>query len=271
MPYETILTETRGQVRLVTLNRPDRLNAINAQLREDVHAAITEARDDDGVRAIVLTGAGRGFCSGADLMQVVRPPAAGGAPVELPTQAAKLDDMGWVGRWAKLFYECDKPIIAAINGAAAGAGMSAALACDCRVGSENARFKTAFVERNLSPDSGMSFFLPRIVGASRAADLVFTSRTVGAEEAYRMGLMDRLVAADALIDEAVALADAMAAQPPLAVRMAKRALQHNIEADLDSALRYETMALGMARRATNDAKESFAAFQEKRRGVFTGT
>jgi 2-(1,2-epoxy-1,2-dihydrophenyl)acetyl-CoA isomerase len=145
-----------------------------------------------------------------------------------------------------------------------------ALACDIRVGSENARFKTVFVERNLSPDSGMSYFLPRIVGYSRAADLVFSSRSVNAEEAYRIGLLDRLVPHESLVDEAVKLAEEMAQWPPLAIRMAKRVLQHNQDADLDEALRYESVALGFARRATADTRESIAAFAEKRKGVYTG-
>jgi 2-(1,2-epoxy-1,2-dihydrophenyl)acetyl-CoA isomerase len=128
-----------------------------------------------------------------------------------------------------------------------------------------------FVERNLSPDSGMSYFLPRIVGYSRAADLVFSSRAVNADEAYRIGLLDRLVAPEALLEEAVKLGEEMAQWPPLAVRMAKRVLQKNQDAPLDEALRYETVALGHARRASADTKESIAAFAEKRKGVYTGT
>ncbi len=176
-----------------------------------------------------------------------------------------------MGRWAKLFAHFDKPLIGAINGVAAGAGMSMALACDVRIGSEHARFKTVFVERNLSPDSGMSWFLPRIVGYARAADLIFTSRAVGADEAMRLGLLDRIVAHEALVDEAVKYAEEMTQWPPLAIRSAKRVLQHNFEAGLDEALRYETHGLGFARKAVNDAKESFLAFSEKRKGVYTGT
>jgi len=127
-----------------------------------------------------------------------------------------------------------------------------------------------FVERNLSPDSGMSYFLPRIVGYSRAADLIFSSRAVNAEEAYRIGLLDRLVAPEHLLDESIALALEMAQGPPLAVRMAKRVLQHNQDADLDDALRYESVGLGFARKAAADTRESIAAFAEKRKGVYTG-
>ncbi len=270
MAYEAILYERRGPVALITLNVPDRLNAIGQALRQEVHAAIGEAHADDDVRAVVLTGAGRGFCSGADL---TGPTAAvmGRPPPPPTTQAGRIDEMHWVGRWALLFAEFDKPLIGAINGVAAGAGMSMALACDVRVGSENARFKSVFIERNLSPDSGLSYFLPRIVGYSRAADLIMTSRSVDAQEAYRIGLLDRLVKHEDLVEEAVLVAESMAQHPPLALRVSKRVLQRNQDADLVEALKYEAVSLDHARKAVNDGKESRLAFVEKRKGVFTGT
>jgi enoyl-CoA hydratase/carnithine racemase len=259
--FETIGYEARGQVGVVTLNRPDLLNAISAALRRDVHAAFDAARADDGIRAVVLTGAGRGFCSGADL--------TGPLPTPATDQNGRLDEMGWVGRWATLFHDFDKPLVGAINGVCAGAGMSAALACDVRIGSPAARFKTTFVERSLSPDSGMSWFLPRIVGYAAAADLILTSRMVEAEEALRLGLLNRIVQGD-LLEAAIAYAQEMTRWPPLAVRMAKKVLQHNQEVDLETALKYESVGLGFARRATDDARESLAAFREKREGVYTG-
>jgi len=270
MTYEAILYETRGPVAIITLNKPERLNAIGPAVREEVHAAIEAAHEDDAVRAAIITGAGKGFCSGADLSGAATRMAGGAALPAANTHAERLDEMGWVGRWAKRFAYFDKPLIAAVNGVAAGAGMSMALACDVRVGSTAARFKTVFVERNLSPDSGMSYFLPRIVGYSRAADLVFSSRAVNADEAYRIGLLDRLVAPENLLDEAVALALEMSQWPPLAVRMAKRVLQHNQDAEFEPALRYESVGLGFARKATDDTRESIAAFAEKRKGVYTG-
>lgn len=265
MTYEAVLFEKREHVALLTLNRPDRLNAIGPELRRDVHACVTEAGKDDDIRVLIVTGAGRGFCSGADLTN-----ATGTLP-RGDTQNERLDEFGWVGRWAKLFHDLDKPVIAAINGIAAGAGMSTALAADLRIGSEQARFKSVFIERSLSPDSGMSYFLPRIVGYARAADLIFTSRTVGAEEAFRLGLLDRLVKHEVLIEEAMTLAREMTQWPPLALRTSKRVLQHNFETPLDDALKYESTSLGLARRAPNDAKESLLAFREKRKPHYTGT
>ncbi len=264
MAYQHLTVERDGQVALVTLNRPDKLNAINRELHLEMLQVCEELREDDGVRAIVWTGAGRGFCAGADLTSGRRDGE------ERQTRSQRLDEFGWVGRQAIAVYRLDKPTIAAVNGVAAGSGMSLALACDLRVGSELARFKTVFIERSLSPDSGMSYFLPRIVGYSRAADLIFTSRTVEAEEAYRIGLLDRLVPAERLLEEALALARQIAFWPPVAMQSAKRVLQHNLEVDLEEALRYETTGLIYARRAPHDVAEARASFLEKRPPVFTG-
>ena len=163
MADDVLRIERHERIAIVTLNRPDRLNALSVELREALIRACQELRDDDNVWAVILTGAGRGFCSGVDL----RTPRADNE--SSPSRQERLDVYGWVGRQAMAVYRTlDKPIIAAVNGVAAGAGMSLALSCDMRVGSELTRFKTVFIERSLSPDSGLSFFLPRIVGYSRA-------------------------------------------------------------------------------------------------------
>jgi 2-(1,2-epoxy-1,2-dihydrophenyl)acetyl-CoA isomerase len=265
MSYENLTIERDGHVAIVTLNRPDKLNALSRDLQAEMRRACAELRDDDGVRAVVWTGAGRGFCSGADLNGGPR------ADEGEPSRGERLDEYGWVGAQALAVYRLDKPTIAAVNGVAAGAGMSLALACDLRVGSEAARFKVVFIERAISPDSGLSYFLPRIVGYSRACDLIYTSRAVEADEAYRIGLLDRIVPAERLLDEAKSLAQTIAAWPPLAMQMSKRALQAGMENRLEDQLRYELAAVGMSRRAVNDAKESGASFREKRKPVYTGT
>jgi 2-(1,2-epoxy-1,2-dihydrophenyl)acetyl-CoA isomerase len=261
--YAHIRFEVRDHVAVATLDRPEVLNALNAELRDDILALANDVRNDDEIRVLVITGAGRGFCSGADLSGAPR------GEREL-SQNERLDEWGWVGRQALALHGLDKPTIAAVNGVAAGAGMSLALACDLRVGGPAARFRTVFAERSLSPDSGMSYFLTRILGYSRAADLVFTSRDVNADEAYRLGLLDRLVGADEAVESAVAVAGQITRLPPLAIRSAKRVLQHNVDAVLTESLRDETAGLGYARRAPGDVAESAASFRERRSPNFTG-
>lgn len=265
MDYECLDFSIDNHVATVTLNRPERLNALNAVLRRELHAACETIFDDDDVRVAIITGAGRGFCSGADV--------SGGQPQvnETPGQNDRLNDMGWVGRLAMSIYEIGKPTIAVMNGVAAGAGMSIALACDMRIGSPASRFKTVFAERGLSPDSGMSYFLPRLIGYGRAADLIFTSRNVDGDEAYRLGLLDRLVEPAAIMDCAREVAGQMAALPPMAIRSGKRVLQYNMDSDFHRALRNETAGLAYARKSPNDQKEQRAAFVEKRKPNFTGT
>jgi 2-(1,2-epoxy-1,2-dihydrophenyl)acetyl-CoA isomerase len=197
---------------------------------------------------------------------------ADGAPEPPPpTQNERLDEFHWIGDQARTVYHLDKPTIAAMNGVCAGAGMSLALACDFRIGSEQSRFRTVFLERNLSPDSGMSWFLTRIIGYSRALDLILTSRDVSGEEAYRLGLLDRFVAHDNLMGDSIAFAHQITRWPPIAVRAAKRVVQQNMLADLDDALRNEVRHLAVARSATNDAREARAARAEGREPWFTGT
>jgi 2-(1,2-epoxy-1,2-dihydrophenyl)acetyl-CoA isomerase len=268
MPYEALILEQRNKVAVITLNRPERLNALNTTLREELMQALRQVRDDDSVWAVVLTGAGRGFCSGADLVERPEP----GQVEEGQTRAQRIDELNWFGRLSLMLYrDLNKPTIAAVNGVAAGAGMSLSLACDLRVGSELTRFKTVFLERSLSPDTGMSYYLPRIVGLSRAYDLVFTSRWVEAEEAYRIGLLDRLVPSERLLDAALELAEQIVALPPLAMQVAKRVLQHSLDSTIEEQLKYEAQGLQMARRAPNDAAEAAAAFRERRPAQFTGT
>jgi len=264
LSYEYLTLERRDNVAVITLNRPEKLNALNRELQNEGNAVLDELAGDDSIRAAIVTGAGRGFCSGADLTSGART-SEGVAP-----QRDRLDEYGWVGRQATSFYRFPKPLIAAVNGVAAGAGMSMALACDIRIGSSAARFKTVFLERSLSPDSGMSFFLPRIVGYSRAADLIYTSRGVDADEAYRIGLLDKVVPEDSLIEECVEYANMITSLPPVAMQSAKRVLQNNAEVGLDEALRYESAGLGFAQRAPHDVVESRASFVERRAPDFTG-
>ena len=264
MTYDNLRVDRDGQIALVTLARPEKLNAIDRHLHDEMMAACAELRDDDSVRVVVFTGEGRGFCSGADLTGA-RPNS------DSPSRGERLDEYNWVGRQALMVYrDLNKPTIAAVNGVAAGAGMGLALACDMRVGCENTRFKTVFIERSLSPDSGLSYFLPRIVGVSRAFDLVFTSRTVDAEEAFRLGLLDRLTTSENLLGETMDLAKQIAMWPPVAMQMSKRGLQRSLDTTLDDQLQYETHSIVFARRAPHDVAEAAASFRERRPPVFTG-
>jgi 2-(1,2-epoxy-1,2-dihydrophenyl)acetyl-CoA isomerase len=263
-PAGVVTLERRGRVAVVTLNRPERLNALNQEVNSGLIKVLGEIRDDDSLWVAVMVGAGRGFCSGADV--------SGGwqVPEEPLPQGMRLDEMGWVGRQALAVFGLDKPTVAAVNGIAAGAGMSLALACDLRVGCPNTAFRSMFIERSLSPDAGMTYFLTRILGYSRAADLVFTSRTVTADEALALGLLNRVVADGDVLEEAVRLAEQIAIWPPLALRATKRVLQHNLGCQLEEALLYERAGLRMAGLARKDRQESVASLRERRPPVFTG-
>ena len=230
MSYEALILSKEGHIAVVTLNRPQKLNAIDNLLHLDM-MRVCQLNADDDVRAVIWTGEGRGFCSGVDLSSDDRPSG------DAEDRQQRLDELGWVGRQALTVSRVlEKPTIAAVNGVAAGAGMSLALACDLRVGNENSRFKTVFIERSLSPDSGMSYFLPRIVGYSRAFDLLTTSRMVDAEEAFRIGLLDRLVSGDDLLNASMELAREIAFWPPVAMQVTKRVLQHSLESTLEEQL-----------------------------------
>lgn len=264
MAYEFLRVEISDHIATLTLDRPEKLNALSRGLHEEMAAAAERLRADDDVRVLIVTGAGRGFCSGADL--TARPAQNGVSS----TQSARLDEYGWVGAQALAFGAIDKPTIAAVNGVAAGAGMSLALACDIRVGSERARFKTVFLERSLSPDAGMTWFLPRIIGYAKAAELILTSRFVESDEALEMGLLNRRVEHEQLLAAARETASQIAFWPPLASRSAKRVLQRNLSAALEEGLRNEITAISHAQRSAHDLAEAQASFVERRAPHFTG-
>ena len=262
--YQHLRIEIADQIATVTLDRPEKLNALSRGLHDEMVQAANQLRADDDVRVLIITGTGRGFCSGADL--TARPAENGVSN----NQAARLDEFGWVGAQALAFGAIDKPTIAAVNGVAAGAGMSLALACDIRVGSEKARFKTVFLERSLSPDAGMTWFLPRIIGYARASELILTSRFVESDEALEIGLLNRRVAHDELMAAARETAAQIAFWPPMAARAAKRVIQRNLNATLEEGLRNEIVAISHARQAPHDVAEAQASFVERRQPQFTG-
>ncbi len=260
---EHLLFQTEQGVRTITLNRPDRLNALTTELAEAIQAAIAAAAADDAVRVIVLTGAGRGFCAGLDLSD-----GAAGV-LEGQGRQARLDPLGWVGRQALALTGCDKPIIAALNGAAAGAGLSLALAADIRLMAAGARLTTGYLRRGLVPDGGMAFFLPRLVGASRAAELILTARDIDAEEAERIGLVSRVLPAEGFREAVASYAADLASGPPIAQTLAKRLLAQSPDLDLRTMLQLELNSIKTCF-TTEDVREGMLAFLQKRRPAFQG-
>jgi len=263
MTYECLLYEVKDGIATLTLNRPDRLNALGGTLREDLHDAVTRASADPEVRVMVVTGAGKGFCSGGDV-KAMNEANEGRRTRPLIEKVAPSRD-----RTLLAMRDAPQPIIAAVNGAAAGAGMNLALACDIRIASTAAKFSQAFVRRGLHPDWGGTYFLPRVVGLAKASELIFTGDVIDAPEALRLGLVSRLVAPEELMPTAYELARKIAAGPPVAIRLAKRALHRNAESDLRSALEFETFAQNVCSE-TEDAREGIRAFVEKRSPVFRG-
>jgi 2-(1,2-epoxy-1,2-dihydrophenyl)acetyl-CoA isomerase len=250
--------EDAAGVRTLTLDRPAALNALDRELKEVLLAAIRGAARDAHVRAVVLTGAGRAFCAGQDLRE-----RAEGSP----SLAEELHE-----RYIPLVLalrRLEKPIIAAINGVAAGAGLSLALACDLRVMAEGATLVAAFGRIGLVPDSGMSWFLPRLVGPARAAEILMLSDPIDAARAERVGLADRVVPAGAAVTEAQALAARLADGAPLAQALTRRALAYAQEHDLEATLEFETQLQDVAGRSADHA-EGLRAFVEKRPPRFTG-
>jgi 2-(1,2-epoxy-1,2-dihydrophenyl)acetyl-CoA isomerase len=224
--YEKVLVEIAGGIATVTLNRPDRLNALDRGLCEDLIEALRLVTTSEQVRAIVITGAGRAFCAGADLTVLERDGAA--------LVAAGKDV-------ALLIRSAPQPVLAAVNGAAAGGGANLALACDYRLAADTASIGQVFHKLGLVPDWGGSFFLPRLAGISKALELVWSARMVAAAEAERLGLFDRVVPAAQLATECRALAELWASFPPLAVRRAKEALYLSEVASLTAALDLEIL------------------------------
>jgi enoyl-CoA hydratase/carnithine racemase len=263
MTYKCLLLDVKDGIATLALNRPERLNALGDTLREDLHDAVRRAAGDDEVRVMVITGVGKGFCAGGDVKAMHEGKEAGTARSVREKMAPLRDQVLLALR------EAPKPVIAAVNGPAAGAGMNLALACDIRLASTNARFGQTFVRRGLHPDWGGTYFLPRIVGMAKAAELIFTGETIDAVEALRLGLVSALYPPEELMPATQALARKIADGPPLAIRLARRALYHNQEVDLRQALEFETFAQNVCFE-TDDAREGIRAFVEKRMPVFRG-
>lgn len=252
------VTYPRPEIAVLTLNRPDRLNALSYELVEDLHSTLDALAVDNGCRVVVLTGAGRGFCSGLDL-SAPSPPEAGGG-TEFPRSG-----MRWQERIADLtakIHRLRQPVIAAVNGAAYGGGFGIALACDIRIASPSARFCTQFIKLGLGGcDIGVSYTLPRIVGAGAAFDLILTARAVDADEALRLGIVSRLT--EDPVQEALAIAETLCGYGKFGVESTKQVLWANLEASsLEAALHLENRSQILSS-TSGEMREAAAAILRK--------
>ena len=264
MKFEAIIYEKGDGIATVTLNRPDRLNAIGPPMTGELETVLEAANSDDEVRVLIITGAGRGFCSGADVSGLVGTFANARWRLSDKSPAA-----GGIRSLTLQFQNFEKPIIAAVNGPAAGMGLSMALTCDIRIASDQARFGQVFIRRGLVPDTGSTYFLPRVVGMAKACEMVFTGDMLDAEQAKECGLVNRVVPHDELMPTVRELAAKIAAGPPIAMKLAKRALYRGATTDLTSALEFEGYMQGICF-GTEDFREGVAAFGEKRDPKFKG-
>ena len=267
--YEEIRYEVDGPAAVITLNRPDALNALTNNMLEELKHALAEAEKDESVVGIVLTGEGRGFCAGMD-MNALNSQASGGdlsAGAERRKLEADPGDKSMGDNFTVAFtyiLSIRKPVIAAVNGACAGLGMSIALLCDMRFGSENTRFITAFSQRGLVAEHGQSWILPRLIGSARALDLLWSSRKTGAEEAKEMGLLDRILPHDELVpatkDYIVQLAEASS---PTSLMVMKQQVYRHLNMELGDAMK-ESNQLMAASLQRDDFREGVKSFLEKR-------
>ena len=262
MGYNTLLYEKSGNISTLILNRPDKLNALNLELFDELLLALKVINEDDEVKALILTGAGRAFCAGADLGMIQNL----GKEDFMPKFRRLIQKVQAV---TNAIEGLDKPVIGAINGAAIGGGFDIAIACDIRLASEAAVFSEAFIRLGLVPDMGATFRLPRLVGIARAKEIILTGDTISATEAERIGLVNWVVPANQLMEEAKKWAEKLAAGPPLAIKVAKQLLNNAASTDLHSALADEMVAQCQLI-TTQDHQEGIKAFLERRLPHFHG-
>lgn len=246
---------------LLTLNRPERMNALDPPLLSRLDEALSELEADDSVSCLILTGSGRGFCSGADLQML--------ADRTVSTGIEGVRFMWSLQETLLRLYRYPKPVIAAVNGAAVGAGFSLALACDFILAARSARFSMIFGQLGLVPDLGSFFLLPRAVGLPKARELAFTADFVSAEEAVRIGIASAVVPDEELLSNAHARASRVAAMSPMALRLTKETLNQSLEMSMETLLSKEALMQGLLI-ASDDFREGVRAFQEKRRPHFQG-
>jgi enoyl-CoA hydratase/carnithine racemase len=267
MPNDTeLLYEVSGNVATVTLNRPDRMNAISIPMLTAFSQAFKDADADREVRAIILTGAGRGFCAGLDLKDVASGQGIGGGGDGGGPLAGKFDIQNSP---PVVLHTTDKPVICALNGAAAGYGMDIALGCDIRIASASAKLAAVFTKRGILPESGGSWLLPRLIGWAKAAEVAFRGRVLSAEESLELGLVNAVVEPDRLMTVAREWADEIAANAPLAVQATKRMMRLGLDETFEANVHHVFLQL-LPLFQTEDFKEGVRSFIEKRPAKFQG-
>jgi 2-(1,2-epoxy-1,2-dihydrophenyl)acetyl-CoA isomerase len=263
MDYEGLTLEKTENIAVVTLKRPERLNAITTKMaRVAFPRLFRELQEDDDVRVLIITGTGKGFCTGFDVVDLV-------STTQRTSDAGREERLQAIGAFAQLLYDLEKPVIAAVNGVTAGAGVSLALLSDIRIASQNATFSMIFVLRGLIPDCGATFTMPRLVGTAKSFELMYTGEFIDAKEAERIGLVNKVVPHDNLMDEAIALAKRLAKGPPLALAQIRRAVHSGIINNIEQQLYFETYAQNFCLQ-TEDFKEGTNSFLEKREPQFKG-
>jgi len=256
------LYEVREAVAVITLNRPDKLNSVTIAQLDELVARLNAYEQDDGVRAILLTGSGRGFCTGADL-------GGGGGRPDMTTPMGMKLSAHLYGRVCYTLANIEKPVIGAINGVAAGSGSSLALCCDIIFAAKSARFIQIFVRRGMIPDGGGTYFIPRMVGLAKAKELFFSGDPVNADDALALGMINCVVEDEKLMAEAFAYAARLAQGPTRSIGMIKKLLNRSIDSDLSTQLDFEAAYQGLAT-STADIQEGWTSFFEKREPRFTG-
>lgn len=262
MPYQFILFETEQSVATITLNRPTVLNSFTMPMAAELQQALRVCSEDDGIRAVLLTGAGRAFCAGQDLAEAA---SADGSPAPPIAEIVRRTYNPTV----RAIRAIEKPVVAAVNGVAAGAGANLAFACDIVVAADTASFVQAFSKIGLIPDTGGTFFLPRLVGLARATALAFFGDKLSAADAHQIGMIYRVVPVSQLMDEARSIARKLATLPTRGLGLTKRAFNQSLANDLDAQLEVEAELQAEAA-STADFAEGVRAFLEKRQPSFAG-
>jgi len=261
MKYSTLLIEKKENIGTITLNRPDILNALSALAFQEFIAALHEVDQDDEIRVVIVTGAGRAFSAGLDLEEAKQ------GPSEFDLQATPVQDsLPWI---PQIMRNMKKPIIAAVNGAAAGGGFTIALASDIRIASEDARLVAPFLRVGLMPELGSTYNLPRLIGIAKACEIIFNAKTVTAKEAKEIGLVNEVVPRDELMSFTWKMATEISQMAPIPLQLSKRALYQGLDSQLAAQVQFEQMGQSACFR-TEDYKEGMKAFLEKRKPVFKG-